>query len=87
MGKNGKYPCIVKGVWYDTIEEAKKTLNINAYRTQIHGRFRSQNPDYIYLKELKGKKIPNDPVLMAKLAKFNAKLLNLRQQAGLELIY
>lgn len=60
------YPCIVKGKWFDTMEEANKAEGFS-YRSVIKNRLLSpQFPQHIWLKDLKGKQIPLTDELIEK---------------------
>lgn len=64
------YPCIIKGVWYNTMVEAGRALGLTVKGT-IKGRLLSPNfPEYIWLKDTKNKTLPEDPLLQEKIQKF-----------------
>lgn len=72
------YPCIIEGVWYNTMAEAGRALGLNVKGT-IKRRLPSPSfPQYIWLKDRRNKILPEDPSLREKIQNFlsNAALEN-----------
>jgi hypothetical protein len=65
-----QYPCICEGKWFNNKSEASRAYGYST-RDGIKTKLESLSyPDFIWLKDTKGKKIPTDPAIQAKVTSF-----------------
>jgi hypothetical protein len=68
------YPCVVEGIWFNSLADACRYKGVNP-KGGLRARFKSANhPDYIWLKDPCGKKLPPNPEIQAKAKDFFANL-------------
>lgn len=68
------YPCIIKGKWYKSLAEANKALGYSSKGGITRRCLSPAYPDYIWLKNICDKEIPNTPELEEQLQLFYTKL-------------
>jgi len=64
------YPCVINGVWYNSMVEAGRALGLTVKGTIKCRLLSPKFPDYIWLKDQVNKDFPEDPSLREKIRKF-----------------
>ncbi len=70
------FPCIIEGIWYNTMAEAGRALGITAKGTIKKRLLSPKFPNYIWLKDPSKKQIPDTPEIKEKVKIFFLSLEN-----------
>ena len=74
------YPCICEGVWYNSAAEACRAYGFNA-KGGLRARFKGQAyPDFICLKDINGKKLPENNIIRQKLEEWQKNFIQSKKQ-------